>query len=125
MDNIETTVNGGDEMKKQLLATALMVGALGGAWTAPSGQPNARADVDLVVRCIGPLLLAQTRPVAVPPECDMLFWTNLRPVRGGERLGLFPPGRRGAAHFPRVPRLASPPAPVPFPDWIYTLGHIA
>ena len=113
-------------MKKQLLATALVVGALGAAWTAPSAQsqPSARADVDLVLRCVGPLLRAQTRPAAVPPECDILFWTNLRPVRGNDRSRPVPPGC-GTTGFPHVPRAPLPPMPVPFPHWIYALGHMA
>lgn len=110
-------------MKKQLLATALVAGVLGAAWPAPNAQPSARADVDLVMRCVGPLLSAQTRLVAVPPECDILFWTNLRPARSWDRSRPVPPGA-GATGFPRIPP-APLPMPVPLPRWIYSLGYAA
>lgn len=109
-------------MKKRLLATALVFGVLGGVWALPIEPEEAgvNADVDLVLRCVWPLTRAQTRPVAVPSECDVFSWTNLRPAVGWQRGLPLPPGRRGQGAPPPMP-----PTPVPLPLWIYTLSHIA
>ena len=124
-------------MNKRLLAAALVLGVLGGVSAVPSepALAGAQAEVDLVLRCIGPLTLARTRPVAVPSECGVFFWTNLRPTNGWHRSLPLPPGRpargvvrpgNGTAGFPGFPPMPLPPTPLPMPlSIIFTLGHIA
>ena len=111
-------------MKKRLLAVALVFAVFGGAWAVPIEPAKAagHAQVDLVLRCLGPLNSAQTRPVVVPPECEVFLWARaVRTPRGWQRGMPLPPDDRTIRCLPPTPLL---PTPVPLPGWIYTLVRI-
>ena len=107
---------------RRALAAALVFAVFGGAWAVPIEPAKAagHAQVDLMMRCLWPLTMAQTRPVAVPRECDAFFLMNLRPPRGWRRGMSLPPGQMRS--LPPTPLLLTP---VPLPIWIYTVGYVA
>lgn len=125
-------------MKKQILAAALVFGALGCAsMTAVESTPAPQPALDLILRCIGPLAAAEHRPMRIPDECHLLSWTNLpnslRPPKGWDRTLPLPPGaartghRSGAdAHGPSRfldhPPMPLPPTPFPWVRWPFVCG---
>lgn len=126
-------------MKKQILAAALVFGALGCAsMTARESTPPQPA-LDLILRCIGPLAAAEHRPMRIPDECHLLSWTNLpnslRPPEGWDRSRPLPPGAartgrlsgadaRGGPHpfLDDHPPMPLPPTPFPWARWPFVCG---